>query len=235
MVERKKNVKLSKSRKIIKKKASISKKPLLKKKHIKSIKIKKSVTVKKHTPTINHSQSITNNYSTKFKKNNFTKFRRGITFDTYFQFLWFLLYILLFVLFCDFIIKLAVYSIASNAIIYHANFTFSYQMYTSMILLTFFLIYFLFAYEASRINVKFNVLFKGILNLSIFLYVVESVLFIISYFSFLKSYYLLFNITSFYYLYYCLFWILIKYIILLFVTVVAYRLFKKLKRKYIWY
>jgi hypothetical protein len=161
--------------------------------------------------------------------------RKLLTFNSYYDFLFFLTYILLFIIICNFLINLSAFSIAPSIIVYYTNLTLFYKLYNVLFLLSFFFIYFLFAYEALKINLNFKYFFKAIFNISLFLFFVETLLLFISYFSFLKDYYLLFNITNTSYVFYLIFWILIKYVILLFITIIIYRLFKIYKKRLIWY
>ncbi len=162
-------------------------------------------------------------------------FREFLSFNNFSHFLLFMLFILSFVIFCDFLIKFSVYTTAPALIIYNTNFSMAYYLYNLLFLLTFFLLYFMYAYQAVVKKLSFDKIFRSIFGLSIFLFILESLLVVISYFSFLKDYYVLFNITHIGYIFYLLIWVLIKYIVLILVTFIAYKIFKRFKDRYSWY
>lgn len=235
-----KNIKIKKTKKTVKPKSGLKSKV----KPIKKTTVKKKVSsVKKPTlkkkikaPLKTQLKENKNIYYDEFKHASLEKrYKSRFIFKNYNSFILFTLFVLLFIIFCDFLIKFVVYTSAPALVIYNTQNTMFYTMYNLFFLLTFFLIYFLFAYIGVIRNIPLNSLLKSVFSVSLFLFIIETIVLLVSYFTFLESYYSVFGISSVNAISGLFVWILIKYFLLIFVTFIAYKILQRFKERYLWH
>ncbi len=223
---------IKKTKKVTKPKETISKKTKPKK----TVKRKRIVKEKKLVEDINNPTHVRkflekqNNHHLASHKGCFLK--NLFSLSGYYKFVWFPILLLVFVLFFDFALKLIVHTNIPPIIIYQSKQTLIYSLLSLLILFVGFGAYFTFAYEAVKHNFRFSKVFPPIFKITLIFLVIDFILIIIGFFTFLQPYLALFNAAGeLNYLFYLLVWSIIKFIILLGITAITYLLFKKLKHK----
>lgn len=253
MVSKSKISKKSKSKKTLKKPVKIIK-PKKSKKILNKPKTKKSVKTVKSKKIVSKSKSsfskskerklvedlnnpthvkrfLESEYSThKYEfTNNF--FRDLFSLNGYFKFVWFPVLILLFVDLTTVLVKALIFNVIPAIVIYNSMYSAEYFLLSLFLISISFLVYFAFAYEAVKHNFRFSRVFPIILKFSLIFIIWDFALILLEYFTFLKSYFLLFNLTSNpTYLLTSFIWLIIKYVLLVLASVIVFFSFKRLKK-----
>ena len=234
---------LKKTKRVIKKPKSVKSKRIVSKKIIKPKKkvISKSkssfskdkerkLVVDINNPT--HIKKFLESEYSSYKYEHTNHFFKDLfSLNGYFKFVWFPVLILLFVNLTTVFVKALIFNVIPAIVIYNSMYSAEYSLLSLFLISISFLVYFTFAYEAVKHNFRFNRIFPIILKFTLIFIIWDFALILIEYFTFLKSYFLLFNLTSNpTYLLTSFIWLIIKYTLLLFVSIITFFSFKRLRK-----
>ena len=241
---KKTSVKKKVLKKPVTKKKVISKKPLKKAKkttlkQVSKKSLKKSKTLKKVSKTKTKSISkkaskpiLKNIHDPSEVKGFYEKhyshtFNKKKTFYTIFcKSLWFSICIVFFTIFFDFILRLILHSSFPAIVVYYSKHSLFYGFFILFMALLSFGAYISFAYESIKRRFSFRNFSKSIFKLTVIFFILEFILLVISYFTIYVPYLTLFGLNGSYaYLVYLIMWSLIKFILLLCISIVSYILF----------
>jgi len=226
-----KSVKAIKSKKSISKKSTLSKKRVVSKSKSSFSKSKERQLVEDLNNPTHVKKFLESEYSShKYEfTNNF--FKDFFSLNGYFKFVWFPVLILLFVDLTTVLVKALIFSVIPAIVIYNSMYSVEYSLLSLFLISISFLVYFAFAYEAVKHNFRFSRVFPIILKFTLIFIIWDFALILLEYFTFLKSYFLLFNLTSNpTYLLTSFIWLIIKYLLLVLASVIVFFSFKKLKK-----